>query len=303
MESVLITGGSGMIGSCLTSLLQHKGYAVSHLTRSPDKHVQKDVKQFLWDPSKKYIENTALDHDYIIHLAGAGIADTRWTEKRKQELYKSRVDTTRLLADSLVESNARPKAFISASGIGYYGAKTSKHPYSEKDHAGDDFLAKLCVDWENASSLITQKGIRTVFIRTPFVLSQKGGGLERLRKLASLNILSPLGTGQQYMPWIHISDLAQCYLFAMKNEYLQGPVNAVADDIRTNKEFTECLMKASGRKMLLPAVPEFVLKVVLGEIATSLTHGSPISNKRLKNAGFEFSFQTLPEALKNCIKG
>jgi uncharacterized protein len=302
MESVLITGGSGMIGGHLTKVLLDKGFTVSHLTRNPSASANSVVKQFLWDIEKKYIEDTALNHDYIINLAGANVSEGRWSAKRKKILYSSRVDSTKFLVDKIIESNYNPKAFISASGVGYYGAVTGKHPFSEKDPAGNDFLAKLCLEWEKAAELASQKAIRTVILRTPVVLSPNGGALEKLKKLAKLGVLSPLGSGKQYMPWIHVKDLVNCYLYAIKNDNMRGAYNAVADDVRTNREFTQCIIRAVGMKMILPAVPEFALKVLLGEMSTILVNGSPVTNNRIKNAGFEFGYQTLPEAISNCIR-
>lgn len=301
MERVLISGGSGFIGSHLTRLLLDKGFAVSHLTRNPGKAHLTAVRQFHWDPENNIIDKDAVEHDYIVHLAGADISEKRWTTKRKRILYDSRVISASLLTDAILKSKYKPKAYISASAIGYYGAVTSKHPYKEHDKPGDDFLAKLCVDWENAASPLSENNIRTVFLRTAFVVASHEGGLEKLIKAAKYRMLSPLGDGDQYMPWIHISDLVHSYLFAIMNEKLRGPYNACADDIRTNTEFTRTLAEACGSSILLPNIPEFMLKIALGDIATVLTKGSPVSNEKLRRAGFEFVFENLHNAINSCL--
>lgn len=301
MESVIITGGSGLVGSHLTKLLLNKGYSVSHLTRNPGMVHLSQVKQFYWDPLKMEIEHGALDHDYIVHLAGANISEGRWTGKRKQILRDSRVRAAELLTDKILKNAYLPKAYISASAIGYYGAVTSRHPFKEDDKPGTDFLANLCVEWEKAASPLSENNIRTVFIRTAFVLSPIGGGLEKLTKAARYNLLSPLGSGNQYMPWVHISDLAHCYLYAIMNDKMKGAFNAVADDVRTNTEFTKALVEACNSRIILPNVPRFLLKIALGEMEAVLTEGSPVSNEKLRRYGFEFVYNTLPGALKNCI--
>lgn len=301
MESVLITGGSGLIGSYLTRLLLDKGFRVSHLTRDPHRVHLSSVRQFRWDPNEKYIEPAALEHDYIIHLAGADISEKRWTNDRKKILYESRVGTAALLTERILQAENKPKAYISASATGYYGAVTGLHPFKEEDRSGTDFLAKLCVEWERVATPLAQNNIRTVFIRTPFVLSPVGGGLSKLLKAAQYSILAQLGTGKQIMPWVHITDIVNAYYFAMTNDKMRGAFNVVSDDLKTNREFTACIYKHLGKKQLLPGVPELILRIGIGELAKTLTHGSPVSNERIKKYGFDFLYETLSHALKDCI--
>lgn len=295
-EKVLITGGTGLVGKELTQLLLNEGYEVSYLTRNPDK--KSDVPLFKWDIKEKYIDPKALEVDYIVHLAGAGVGDKRWTKARKKEIMNSRRDSSWLLFEMLAQTPNHVKAVISASAIGYYGANRTDEMH-EDDKPGKDFLAKVVVNWENEIAKVETLDIRTVKLRTGVVLSEKGGALEKMAIPVQNFIGAPLGSGKQMMPWIHICDLARMYLFAIQNEKIAGAYNAVGPKSVTNAELTSVLAKVLHRPLILPNVPGFVLKIVLGEMATIALDGTEVSNEKIVSEGFQYQFPELEEALQN----
>ena len=292
MEKVLITGGTGLIGKRLSYLLQNRGYEVRLLSRS--KNPNGDYKTYLWDIEKGYIDENAFeDLNYIIHLAGAGIADKRWTEKRKQIIIDSRVITTDLLLKTVKQLQTPLKAFISASAVGYYGSFTSETIFEESHKPSDDFLGKVCRLWEESTFQFQQEGIRTVALRTGIVLSNHGGALAKMKT----PIITPLGDGKQYMPWIHIDDMCALYIKAMKDDTMKGAYNTVAPEFNTNKSFSKAIAKAFNRPFIGIGVPQFILKLVLGEMATVILHGSRVSSKKVMQAGFEFEHTHLDKTL------
>lgn len=300
MNSVLITGGSGLIGTHITESLIRKGYAVSHLTRKKAGR-DKNVKEFEWDLRSKFIEAGALEHDFIIHLAGASIAGKRWSEEWKKELWSSRVDTSRFLHQCIKEQGVKPRAFISASAIGYYGSTLSTHPHIETDPPGNDFLARLCVAWESSAKEFERSDIRSVSIRTPIVLAKNGGALTPMKTVAKLWIAAPFGTGNQIMNWVHLDDLVNGYIFAIENSSIRGSYNVTPGENPTNKEFMQTLCEVVGTKMILPPIPEFILRIALGEIAGVVTKGVAVSGDKVRKSGFHFRFSDLEEALRKCI--
>ncbi|MFN8207664.1 MAG: TIGR01777 family oxidoreductase [Bacteroidales bacterium] len=256
VETVLITGGTGLIGQQLAKLLREKGYRVLLLGRTPDHLADPPVYQ--WDYRKRFLEEEAISQThYIIHLAGAGIGDKQWTAVRKKEIIESRTLTTKLLFDTVSRLKTPLKAFISSSAIGIYGNNTNAPPAIESDLPAGDFLAGTCRVWEESAMLFEQAGIRTVLVRTGLVLATEGGALPRLLKPIRAGLGSPLGTGKQFMPWIHMDDLCSIYLNAIENTAMTGPYNAVAPSTVTNKEFTRILADVLRRRILLPRVPSF----------------------------------------------
>ena len=293
MENVLITGGTGLIGSALTALLEKEGYNVRILSRNP-----KAKNQFKWNLKDQYIDNKAFeDLHHIIHLTGAGIADKRWTPQRKQIIIDSRVDSAELLLSKTKSLQIDLKTFVSASGIGYYGAVTSDHIFVETDEAENDFLGQVCKVWEEAALQFESNNIPTTILRTGIVLSANGGALEKMKT----PIVSPLGSGDQYMPWIHIDDLCQLYLSAIQGK-IKGIYNAVAPEYQTNKSFSKKLAKSLGRPFVPFGVPAFGLKTIFGDLAIILLTGSRISCEKLLNDSFEFKYPKLSEALKDLFK-
>ncbi len=291
MTKIVITGGTGLIGKKLTQILVDKGYKVAILSRNP-----KEDNEFLWDISKSYVDKKALENtDYIIHLAGAGIADKRWSTERKQLIIDSRVKSANLLFDKINELNINLKGFISASGIGYYGAITTDKIFTETDSAGNDFLSDVCQKWETAALQFSKINIPVTILRTGIVLTKQGGALAKMKT----PIISPLASGKQFLPWIHINDLCNMYVAAIENN-LTGIYNAVAPEHHTSTSFSKIVAKVYKRPYLGIAVPSFLLNIYLGEMAMLLTEGSKISAKKIeKNGGFSFRFLTLKKALNN----
>jgi uncharacterized protein (TIGR01777 family) len=299
--NILITGGTGLIGKHLTQLLLEKGHKVSLLSRK--KENIPDVKVYLWDIEKGLIDDDALKNiDYIIHLAGAGIADKRWTDKRKQEIIDSRIKPIQMLDKHLKEQGNKLKAFISASGIGYYGGDTGETRLDESSPAGDDFLGTCVKIWEAETQKFTQAE-RTVSLRTGIVLSEEGGALPKLAQPIKLGVGSPLGSGKQWMSWIHIDDMCQLYLKAIEDDKMQGAYNAVAPTPARNEEITRVAADVLRRPLWAPNVPAVVMKLLFGELAIAVLGGSYVKNKRIsEELSFSYQFPTIKVALEDLLK-
>ncbi|PQJ73860.1 TIGR01777 family oxidoreductase [Polaribacter gangjinensis] len=290
MAKILITGGTGLIGNKLTQLLIERNHEVAILSRKPS-----EKNEFKWDIAKNTIDEKAFENiDFIIHLAGAGIADERWSNKRKKELIDSRVHSANLLFNYVKKRKIPLKGFISASGIGYYGAVTSEVVFEETAIAGNDFLAEICIKWEAAAMQFAKEQIPVTILRTGVVLSSNGGALEKMKT----PIITPLGSGKQNLPWIHIDDLCEMYLKAIENN-LTGIYNAVAPEHQTSYSFSKELAKSVQKPFVDFPVPSFVLKIMFGEMAIILLEGSRISAKKIEKTGFSFRFDTLEKALKS----
>jgi len=296
MDRVLITGGTGLVGTRLTQILQEKGYDVCILSRTPQSNGS--IKQYEWNIAKEYIDPEAiLNTDYVIHLAGAGITDKRWSKERKQVIIDSRVKSAEIILKAFRDNNKKPKAFLSSSGVGYYGAKTTPKIYQENDEAAQDFAAQVCVKWEEAANLFSKDGVRTVILRTAVVLSENGGVIKKLKPIFNIGAGSALGSGKQYFPWIHIDDLCQMYLHALTNPTVQGIYNAVATEHVTNKQFSQAFATSLNKGFWAPAVPSFVMKLMLGELSEILLEGSRVSNEKIIATGFQFQHSELHSAL------
>ena len=294
-RNILITGGSGLIGRRLTAMLLEAGHHVAHLSRGRE---QTQVPTFFWDIGKKTIDAKAFDKiDVIIHLAGAGIGDKRWSEKRKQEIMHSRVATADMLYKAASEAQHMPRTFISASGIAFYGLHDKDGPYTEEDEQGDGFLADVVRAWEQAADNFSALDMRVVKIRTGLVLSREGGALKTMMQPVRFYVGSPLGSGKQPMSWIHLDDLCHVYIKAVEDEGMQGVYNGVAPGVVSNKTFMAEVAKALKKPMLLPAVPEFALRILLGEMADLVVKGTTVLPQRLTTSGFQFRYTSLTSAL------
>jgi len=297
----LITGGSGLIGRYLTSSLQASGYNVSILSRTG--HKSEKTNGFMWDPDKKMIDPEAFEGiDFIIHLAGANIGSKRWSGKRKEVIIKSRVDSARLLYKTIVERGIRLKAFISASATGIYGSDTSQKIFTENDQPADDFLGSVCKKWETAADLFNNSGIRTVKIRSGVVLEKNDSALSKLVKPGKFGFLVKTGTGQQYMPWIHIADLCDIYLKALNDNTMSGAYNAVSPQHITHSEFMHILGKVMNLPVLPVPIPPFMLRAVFGEMSSIILKGSRVSSEKLTSIGYRFQFGSLEDALCDILK-
>lgn len=300
-KNVLISGGSGFIGSHLTGLLIANGYSVSILSRN-EKQNKGDIFYYKWDVANQTIDEKAvLNADFIIHLAGENIAEKRWTAKRKAEIIDSREKSTQLLYAVLKKNNKKLDAFISASAVGIYGAINGEEICSEDTTYANDFLGYTCQKWEGAIDFIENLNIRTVKIRTGLVLGKNDGFLKKLIPLFQFRLGSALGSGEQYMPWIHVDDLCAIYLQAVMNPNIEGAYNAAVLDNTTNSIFSKTLARIFGYSIWLPNVPAFVLKLVMGEMAVIVLTGRRVSSYKIEQTGFQFQFKNLEEALRNCL--
>jgi uncharacterized protein (TIGR01777 family) len=293
--TVLITGGTGLIGSKLTRLLLGKGYNVNHMSRRHEP--MPGVKTFYWDVPKGEIDERCIDDvDVIIHLAGAGVAGKRWSKRRKAAIISSRTDSIRLIYDLLKKRKHQVESVISASAIGYYG-DCHDVPVDEHSSPGDDFLAHCCVEWEAAVDEGKSLGLRVAKFRTGVVLD-KGGALEKMAAPVKWFVGSPLGSGKQWIPWIHVQDVIDMYLFAIENEDIQGVYDMVAPNPVTNKQLTEAIANQLHRPLWLPNVPAFSLKLLLGEMSFIVLGGAKVSAQKIEDAGFKFYYTALTDALR-----
>jgi uncharacterized protein (TIGR01777 family) len=297
---VLITGGSGLIGRHLTSLLLGEGYNVSHLSRRQDQFGK--VRVFRWDPAKGILDPGVMDGvDYIIHLAGANIGSKRWSEERKEEIIRSRIDSAHLLHKVVSENSVPLKAFITASGINYYGTVTTDRIFTEEDQPGDDFLSDVCRLWEEAAELFRKEGTRSVKIRTGVVLDKEDGALLKLLLPAKYGLFTIPGKGDQYMPWIHIKDLCGIYLKAIRDPAIAGAYNAVSPQHITTLDFMGTMAEVMNRSFFHPRVPGIALKILYGEMSSLVREGTRISSQKIKNAGYRYEFDNLHDALDDII--
>lgn len=301
MPTILITGGSGLIGSALTKALTARGHSVRHLSRAPGN--RNGVHAFAWNVPQRTIDVSALESvDHIVHLAGENIIAKRWTPERLRLCEESRTESARLVLRAAREVGTRPKSFISASGVGYYGAQTLDHIFTENDANATDTIGKLTRAWEDA---VDEWAVvsRVVKLRTPVVLAKEGGAWPRFAQLARWCILAPLGSGKQWMPWVHIDDLVRAYVAAIDDTTWQGAYNVVAPEHHTNRTFMRVVAQAVHRPLFPIAVPGFVLKAAMGEMAGLLTEGSRAGSVRLGATGFDFLHPTLAGATSQLARG
>jgi hypothetical protein len=297
-KNILITGGTGFVGRKLTDLLVSKGYTVSILSRSRHTNTQ-DIFYYTWDINKQEIEEEAvLQADYVIHLAGANIAGERWTAKRKKAIVNSREMSIQLIKTVLEKHSKKLDAFISASAVGIYGAYNGEEICTETTPPANDFLGRTCQIWEAAADTVGILGIRTVKIRTGLVLGENDGLLAKLVPIFKWKLGAAIGSGKQYMPWVHIDDLCNAYYESIKNENVHGAYNVAIEDDTTNAIFSKMLASIYGYKLFLPNVPGFVLKLLLGEMSKIVLTGRRVSSEKLMKTNFEFKIKNLEEALK-----
>lgn len=298
MSSILITGGTGLIGSHLIPLFEAAGHHVSLLSRTK---ASVAIQTFQWDPERGYIDPTALlNTDTIINLAGAGIADKRWTNSYKRKILQSRVNSANLLYETLKNTNHSVKTVISASAVGYYG-DTGETWVDEAAHPIDNFLGTTCVQWEKTVRQIESLGIRVVILRIGVILAKNGGALPAMSLPVKLFLGAPLGTGNQYIPWIHIDDLCSIFSFAVQNEKLHGVFNAVAPGPVQNKFFMKQLARVLKRPLWPFPVPEFLMRMILGQKADIVLNGQRATCEKIRLAGYKFKTTDLDTALRSLL--
>jgi uncharacterized protein (TIGR01777 family) len=301
---IIITGGTGVIGQALTAELTEAGHQVTIFTRNPQKSVS-GAKMVQWDidqiePWLHHIESA----DAIVHLAGENLAGsgffpTRWTLERKQRIVDSRIKTGKALTQAIEQAQRKPKVFIQASAIGYYGPHNDE-VVTESDKPGGDFLAQTCVEWENATKAVDTLGVRRAVIRTGIVLTPDSGALSRLLLPYKYFVGGPFGNGRQWYSWIHIADEVSAIRFLIENPGAVGTFNLTAPNPLPNKDFGKTLGKVLNRPSWIP-VPGFILNILFGEVATVVVDGQRVISKRLLDLGYQFKYPELESALKNLL--
>lgn len=299
MKKVLITGGTGFIGNYLTQQLLKQGHYATIITRSPGKYAEKQAKNRSYTGWEDDLVSSMNEHDVVINLVGENLFGQRWTEEVKQRIYNSRIDSTKKLVDAMRESENKPELFISASAVGIYGDNGSK-VLDESDPAGNDFLAKVCKDWEEESKKAEDLGVRVANPRIGIVLEDNGGMIEKMVLPFKFGVGGPIGSGEQFVPWVHMTDLCNALLYPMENESVKGPYNACSPEPET----MDTLAKKMGKVLNRPSffrVPEFVLNIALGEAAKPVLSSLRVQPKVLQTSGFEFVFEDLEEALADIL--
>jgi uncharacterized protein (TIGR01777 family) len=301
--TILITGGTGLVGKALTEALIQKGFHVIILTRNPSKQKSShlNLSYAAWNIEKKTIDKDAFSKaDYIIHLAGASVAEKRWTKKRKQEIISSRVDSSRLIVDCLINIPNKVKAVVSASATGWYGPDPEpiQKPFIESDPSAEDFLGTTCRQWEAAIDTVSDLNIRLVKFRIGIVLSNDGGAMNEFKKPLKFGVATILGSGKQVLSWIHIDDLIRIFLFAIDNENLSGIFNATAPQPVTNKQLIlQLAEKARGRFFIPIHIPSLFLKIILGEMSVEVLKSFTVSAEKIQQAGFIFQYPEINSAM------
>jgi uncharacterized protein len=307
MQTVLITGGTGMVGKQLTHVLINKGYAVIVLTRNiPQQTDDKNISYALWNVQQQTIDVAAVQKaDAIIHLAGAGVVAKKWTDSYKKEIVDSRTKSSELLINTLKNNTHKVKTFVSASAIGWYGEdKLPPVAFTEKDIADKSFLGDTCLLWEQSVAPIKEMGIRLSILRIGIVLSNDGGALVEFKKtITTLGLASILASGKQIVSWIHIEDLCKVFLHALQNETLNGIYNAVAPNPVSNKNLTVTLANIIKGRYFIPIhVPTFILKIMLGSRSIEVLKSTTVNNDKIIASGYQFLYPTIQTALHNLCK-
>ncbi len=297
---ILITGGTGFIGQELREKLLREGNHIVVVTRNPEKYAGEVASnhQFIsWESDMTVAMNEA---DVVINLAGESIFSQRWTEEIKERIYNSRIDTTRKLVDGMREAENKPALFISASASGFYGNKGDTILDESAPAEQNDFLAKVCIDWELEAQKAAEFGVRVVNPRIGIVLEEGGGALEKMLTPFRFFVGGPIGDGKQYMSWIHRTDLCEALAFPISKEEISGAYNVCAPNPSTMNDFADSLGSILNRPSIF-RVPSFVLDFVLGEAAKPVLYSARMQPKKLQQAGFEFHFEELEEALADIV--
>ncbi len=302
METVLITGGTGLVGKALTRMLTGKGYQVIILSRGNANNTTAtgtgNPRFAHWDIKKKLIDIEALQAaDYVIHLAGAGVMDKKWTNEYKKEIISSRAESAKIIVEALKNNPNKVKAIVSASAIGWYAENDRLH--TEEEPADNSFLGQTCKLWEDSMKPVLQLDKRLVKLRIGIVLSKDGGALKEFMNPLQFRVAAVLGSGKQIISWIHIEDLCSMFVYAIENTALQGVYNAVAPQPVSNKTLTLTLAKKIKRWFIPLHVPVFILKLMLGGRSIEILKSSTVSSKKIQDAGFQFRFASIDAALEN----
>jgi uncharacterized protein (TIGR01777 family) len=306
MATILITGGTGMVGSSLTELLLLQGHRVVILTRASKSSAKAGLSYAVWNVEKDEIDAAAVaEADVIVHLAGAGVADKRWSASRKKEIVDSRVKSGNLLVKALSTLPNKVHTVVSASAIGWYGPDPQTkyaHPFVETAPPDDSFLGVTCAQWEEAIGPVTELDKRLVIIRIGIVLSRAGGAYAEFRKPMKFGLASVLGSGKQVVSWIHISDLVRVIAAAIEDSSYTGVYNAVAPDPVSNKVLVKAIAKGKGGFHITAPVPSLVLQIMLGEMSVEVLKSTTVSCKKVEEKGFVFNFPNIDSAVADLEK-
>lgn len=300
MNSILICGSSGFIGKRLRLYFSDLGYLVKTL----DRKLQPHPHSYIWDPDKdEYVNKHILEGiDTVINLVGANIGEKRWSKNRKKTIQMSRIQPANVLYNSFITHQLPLTNYISASAVGYYGAISTDYIYNETDIAGNDFLGQTCEKWEQAAQQFSRLGARVITLRKGVVLGPRSGMYQKLLPLARLGINTCIGSGRQYLPWIHIDDLLSIYHHLLTRPESHGPYNIVADQTTTMKIFSKQLALSVNCKRWTPPTPKWLLRILLGELSKLASEGSRISNQKLLNTGYSFKYNTIENAINSLSK-
>ncbi len=294
-STILIAGGSGLIGSRLAEMLRSQGHTVRLLSRTP-----KGEGQFFWNPASGEMDTAALqDVDVVINLAGAGIADKRWTAARKKELVESRVQSAALLYRKMEGMGKRPKAYLSASGVGYYGNSGEAWMREDLPPVDQSFMVECCQKWESAAEQMPTLGIRTVIFRTGVVLAQEGGALAEIVKPLRFGLGAYFGNGQAWWSWVHLDDVCRAFIWAIDNQAVAGTFNLSSPTPARGKDLVKATAKAGKRPAVILPAPAFVLRLVFGEMSAVILNSNRVSSEKLTQAGFEFQWPEINAALRD----
>lgn len=306
IQTVLITGGTGLVGTALTKALLTKGYGVIILSRnSNQKSATQNLRYAHWDIKTQQIDADAIKQaDFIVHLAGAGVVAKKWTAAYKKEIVESRTESSRLIIDALKKYENKVQAVISASAIGYYGSDTDAgKSFVETDAADESFLGNTCKLWEESIEPVTQLNKRLVKLRTGIVLSNDGGALIEFKKPLQFGVAAILGSGKQIVSWIHIDDLCRLFIEGIENDKTIGTYNAVAPQPVSNRALNSALAKSLNKRFYIPLnVPAFVLKLMMGQRSIEVLKSTTVSCQKILNTGFTFGFATIESALADLAK-
>lgn len=305
MPSVIITGGTGLVGTALSKLLTLQGFSVIILSRDPARHKSQSpsIRYAAWNIRDQTINEEAIrEAKFIIHLAGAGVADKRWTDKRKKEIQESRIKSSELLIKALTQIPNKVEAVVSASAIGWY-TESAGVQRVETDPPDPGFLGETCRLWEQHIQPVTAMGKRLVILRSGIALSNDGGAFPEFKRPVRFGIASILGNGRQIISWIHLDDLCRLYVEAMINPQWTGIYNAVGPQPVTNKTFMIELGNRMKRTFYISLpVPGFVLRLLLGEKSTEILKSSNVSCEKIKKQGFQFIYPTLDAAFRDLLR-
>lgn len=292
-KTILLAGGTGLIGMKLSSQLREQQYVVRILTRAPGR-----PGTFAWNPAKGEIDPAALQGvDYVVNLAGAGIADKRWTAARKRELVDSRVQAARVLAEAFARMDTKPQAYISASAIGYYG-NSGEQLLSESTLPVDEsFMVDCCRQWEAAADQVADLGIRTVKLRIGVVLAQEGGALAEIARPLRWGLGAYFGDGQAWWSWIHREDVCRIIQWAIEQPNMAGVFNAVAPHPVRGKDLVQAAAKALNQPRLILPAPSIAIRLALGEMSAVVLNSNRVSSKKLEETGFKFLYPEVTEAM------